>query len=258
MQTKKSDKKTSTSWEPVEKWYQSIVQDDGHYYHRQIILPGVLKMLGKVTSLLDLACGSGILAKRLPPDVEYTGIDLSASFIKAAEKNDTLPHHHYQIGDITKPLKLQKQDFTHAALILAAQNIEQPKLAFINAAKHLQAGAKFIIVLNHPCFRIPRQSSWGIDDSKKLQYRRIESYFSSMKIPIHAHPSKGDESPATWSFHYPLSSLSSWLLEAGFKIELLEEWYSDKESTGKNAKMENRSRREIPLFLAICAVKTPS
>src|ERR1700722_14263986 len=134
MQTKKNEKNTSTSWEPVEKWYQSIVQDDGHYYHRQIILPGVLKMLGEVGSLLDLACGSGILAKRLSPDIEYLGIDLSASFIKAAKKNDAAPLHQYQVGDITKPLKLQKQDFTHATLILAAQNIEQPKLAFINAA----------------------------------------------------------------------------------------------------------------------------
>jgi len=251
----KKTKKQPTSWEPVEKWYQSIVEDEGHYFHRQIILPGVIKLLGKPSSILDLACGSGVLAQHLPADVEYLGIDISPSFIKAAKQKDNNKLHEYLVADVTNPLKLNKQDFTHAALILAAQNLDQPKIAFQNAAKHLIKGAKFIVVINHPCFRIPRQSSWGVDQTKMIQYRRIDRYLSTMKIPIHAHPSKGDLSPATLSFHYPLSSFVQWLFETGFTVELMEEWCSDKESTGKNAKMENRSRSEIPLFLAIRAIK---
>jgi hypothetical protein len=33
----------------------------------------------------------------------------------------------------------------------------------------------------------------------------------------------------------------------------MEEWISDKQSSGKFAKMENRSREEIPLFLLLQA-----
>jgi hypothetical protein len=109
--------------------------------------------------------------------------------------------------------------------------------------------------MNHPCFRIPRQSSWKVDDEQKIQYRRIDRYTSPMKIPIQAHPSKGQSSATTWSFHHPLASYSQWLNETGFVIELIEEWHSNKVSTGKAAKMENRSREEIPLFLAIKAKK---
>jgi ubiquinone/menaquinone biosynthesis C-methylase UbiE len=249
------NKKDSTSWEPVEKWYKSLVEDEGHYFHRQIILPGVMRLMEKPLSVLDIACGSGVLAPQLPSAIPYVGIDISASFIKAAKQNDKNKHHEYLIGDVTKPIKLDKQNFTHATLILAAQNLDEPKLAFQNVFKHLVKGGKFIIILNHPCFRIPRQSSWGVDSTKMIQYRRIDLYQSSMKIPIHAHPSKGDNSPSTLSFHYPLSSFVSWLFESGFTIELMEEWCSDKESIGKNAKMENRSRKEIPLFLAIRAIK---
>jgi len=36
-------------------------------------------------------------------------------------------------------------------------------------------------------------------------------------------------------------------------IEKIEEWASDKDSVGKAAKMENRARAEIPLFMAIQA-----
>jgi ubiquinone/menaquinone biosynthesis C-methylase UbiE len=248
--------KQSTSWEPVEKWYRSIVDDEGHYFHRQIILPGVLKLMGKeIRSVLDLACGSGVLANHLPANAAYLGVDISPTFIKTAQQKDTDNQHNYLVADVTKPLKLKKQDFTHATLILAAQNLDQPKAAFQNAANHLAAGAHFTLVLNHPCFRIPRQSSWGVDATNKVQYRRIDRYLSEMKIPIHAHPSKKEASASTLSFHHPLSSFVNWLFETGFVVETIEEWCSDKQSTGKNAKMEDRSRAEIPLFLAIHARK---
>ena len=99
-------------------------------------------------------------------------------------------------------------------------------------------------------------SLWGIDEAAKLQYIKINRYMTPMKIPLQAHPSKGQGSPTTISFHYPLSDYSKWLYEAGFVIDLIEEWISDKVSTGKTARMENRSREEFPLFLAIRAIKT--
>jgi hypothetical protein len=38
-------------------------------------------------------------------------------------------------------------------------------------------------------------------------------------------------------------------------IEKIEEWVSDKKSTGPMAKMEDRARDEIPMFMAILATK---
>jgi hypothetical protein len=134
--------------------------------------------------------------------------------------------------------------------------MEDPKAAFQNAADYLKSGGHLVVVMNHPCFRIPRQTSWKVDEEQKTQYRRIDRYSSPLQIPIQAHPSKGEQSGMTWSFHYPLAFYSQWLFEAGFTIELIEEWHSNKISTGKAAKMENRSRAEIPLFMAIRAVKT--
>ena len=240
----------------MEQWYKSIVKDEGHYYHKHIILPGITRLAGKVDSILDLACGTGVLATHLPETVEYVGVDISPSFIKAASQKDKLSHHSYFVADITKPLKLNKKDFSLATMVLAAQNMQNPLMAFRNACNHLVNGGKFILVLNHPCFRVPRQSSWGVDEAKKIQYRRIDRYNSSFEVPIQAHPGRGGASPTTWSFHYPLAQLTNWLFEAGFVTEVMEEWCSDKESSGKNSKMENRSRNEIPMFLAIRAVKT--
>lgn len=247
-----------TSWEPVSKWYSSNVGEQGHYYHQKIVLPGVMQLLNinskqKGSALLDLACGQGVLARHLPKEMQYTGIDASKTLIKEAQKQDKGANHQYIVGDVTKPLAIPKQAFTHSTIILALQNISQPENVLHNAAQHLVKGGKLIIVLNHPCFRIPRQSSWQVDKPKKIQYRRIDRYMSSLEIPIQAHPSKGEASPSTVTFHHPLSAYSQWLHDAGFAIELMSEWCSDKVSTGSAATMENRSRDEFPLFLAISA-----
>lgn len=247
----------STSWQKIGKWYDETVSEHGHYYHQTLIIPGVMRLLGltKESALLDLACGQGILSRHLPPGVSYTGVDLASSLIHAAQQYNPQASYKFLVGDVTKELPVKQTNFSHAAIILALQNIEEPLKVFKNASKHLEAGGKLIIVLNHPCFRIPRQSSWKVDVDNKVQYRRIDRYMSEMKIPIQTHPGKGKDSPQTWTFHYPLSSITQWLHEAGFVIQQIEEWCSDKESQGKAAKMENRSRTEIPLFMTILAVK---
>lgn len=255
----RSRPKNTTSWESVEKWYQGSVGEEGHYYHQHVVLPGVLRLLDLSKStkpaLLDIACGQGVLARQIPSNVDYVGLDISPSLIRNAKNADAKTNHRYIVGDALKPFGIDKKDFTHAAIVLAIQNMKEPKLALENIAQHLVPGGKLVIAMNHPCFRIPRQSSWKVDEQQKIQYRRIDRYSSTMEIPIQAQPSKGEASISTLSFHFPLAAYSQWLYQAGFTIELIEEWHSNKVSNGGAAKMENRSRAEIPLFLAIRAVK---
>jgi ubiquinone/menaquinone biosynthesis C-methylase UbiE len=251
------DSKLKTDWEDVGQWYDTQVGNLGHYYHRQVIFPKLLPLLSLETfdspALLDLGCGQGILARYLPIHVPYWGVDLAPSLITQAKKRASAQHQFYK-GDICKPLHIDKQDFTHVTLVLALQNVAHPDKALANAAHHLQPGGILAIVLNHPCFRIPRQSSWGIDTNKKLQYRRIDTYLQPLKIPIHMHPGQ-KPAKTTWSFHHSLSDFSRFLADAGFAILLIEEWASDKISSGAAAKMENGARKEFPLFLTFLAQK---
>ncbi|MDB6081070.1 MAG: hypothetical protein JWO53_342, partial [Chlamydiia bacterium] len=191
--------------------------------------------------------------RKIPKETRYVGLDISSNLIKDAKQyiSPTTPHT-FIVHDITKPLPLKKElQFTHATCILALQNIEEPQKVFANIRPYMQPGAKLLLVMNHPAFRIPRQSSWGFDEATKIQYRKLNAYMSPQQIPIQMNPGKSEES--TLSFHYPLSSYSLWLKENGFAIELIEEWCSDKTSTGAAAKWENRARKEFPLFLTILA-----
>ncbi|MBY0528756.1 MAG: methyltransferase domain-containing protein [Rhabdochlamydiaceae bacterium] len=251
------DRHIDTSWESSSLWYDKTVGAQGHYYHRQVVLPGALKLLGLKPndSLLDLACGQGILARHIPKAVSYLGVDASRSLIQSAKQTRVHPSHLFAVHDLNLPLTLDHPPFTHAACILALQNIDSPETLFQTASLALKSQGTLVLVINHPCFRIPRQSHWGIDPQKKLQYRRLDMYMSALKIPIQTHPSQKNDSPTTWSFHRPLSTYTRLLKEAGFNISAIEEWCSDKKSTGKMASVENRSRQEFPLFLAIAAQK---
>jgi len=245
-----------TSWESSSKWYNAIVGKEGHYYHQKIIIKNLLRLLElkKGNSLLDLGCGQGVLARAINEEVDYHGLDLSKSLIQSARREARGPNRQFTVADICKPFPLESEQFSHAAIVLALQNVENPEKTFKEIAKHLKRDGRLAIVLNHPCFRIPRQSHWHVDQSKKLQSRKMDSYMSPLKIPIQTHPGKGSRSEQTMSFHYPLSLLSKWLKNAGFVIECMEEWNSDKESSGKCAKMENRARAEFPLFLTIICI----
>lgn len=110
--------------------------------------------------------------------------------------------------------------------------MSNPEAVLKNASAQLIDHGTLIIVLNHPCFRIPRQTSWGIDVHPGTPSHRL-----------------------VWDYHYSLSDNSRFLHQSGFSIELLEEWISDKQSVGPAARMENFARAEFPLFLTIVAKK---
>lgn len=242
--------KKDTSWKQVGKWYDEIVSKGGHTYHKEVIFPELKKWYSfkKTDAILDLGCGQGILARELPKGVDYLGIDAAKPLIQKAKEYSK---HRFMVGDVTKPLNLEKKDFSHVFIILALQNMEEGEKAILNGTKHLRKGGKLILILNHPCFRIPRQTSWGVDEGKKLQYRRIDRYFSPLEIPIQMHPSQKEKSEKTFSYHHSISTYVEWMIKNGLAVTKLEEWCSHKQSTGKWAKMENRAREEFPLFLAM-------
>jgi ubiquinone/menaquinone biosynthesis C-methylase UbiE len=250
------DHTKDTSWQKVSPWYQKIVGDQGHYYHQHVVIPGVIRLLhlNKQSKLVDLGCGQGILARKIPQILSYLGLDASKSLIEFAQNQNKKPEHIFKVQDLTKPINKAEETFTHAAIVLALQNMKDAAIALKNAASLLETNGKLVIVLNHPAFRIPRQSGWSIDEKTKQQQRWVSRYRSPLEIPIAMHPGE-QPSTITWSFHHSLHDYFQMLVAAGFVVTNLEEWYSDKTSVGKASKMENRARSEVPLFLTLVAHK---
>lgn len=255
------NQQNNTSWQNVSSWYDKLVGSEGHYYHQHVIVPGLLRLLeiNEKSSLVDLGCGQGILSRVIPVLSNYLGIDRSKSLIESAKKANQNPNYSFIVKDVTRSIDSAKPMFTHAVIVLALQNMENPEGAIQNAATYLLPEGKLVIVLNHPAFRIPRQSGWGINEKTKQQYRWVNRYSTPLKIPIDMNPGQKNQKSSgqtTWSFHRSLQDYVGMLVKAGFVITGLEEWSSDKESEGKAARMENRARQEFPLFLTLIAKKS--
>lgn len=248
----------STSWDKVADWYDKSLKTGS--YQEELIIPNLKRILKEIASpgdkILDLGCGQGILAADLSKKgYRVVGIDLANSLIDIAKQRN--PEVEFMVEDATNFSKefIEKygQTFDVVVSILALQNIAELEKVMLEVAKALKTNGKFVFVVNHPGFRIPKNSSWGWDMENKVQYRRIDKYYSNSKTGIATHPGKNDQS-FTWSFHRPLEFYVKTLKAAGFVVSDLEEWVSHKVSEpGSRAEMENKARKEFPLFMAITA-----
>jgi ubiquinone/menaquinone biosynthesis C-methylase UbiE len=250
-------KRSKTDWNEVADWYDQLVGESGSEYHREVVLPGVMRLLQpqRGDAMLDIACGQGVLCRMLHErGIAMTGVDAARELIAAAKKRSD-PAIHYHIADARELDFLRAEEFDAAACILAIQNIHPIAGVFESVARALKPGGRFVLAMTHPAFRGSKETSWGWDQAQMVQFRRVDRYLIPRKSPIVAHPGK---SPGvyTWTFHKPIESYVKAARGAGLLIDALEEWPSHKTSTsGPRAPAENQARKEIPMFLALRAVK---
>jgi ubiquinone/menaquinone biosynthesis C-methylase UbiE len=246
-----------TDWTDVADWYDELVGDAGSEYHREVVLPGIVRLLAPKPgeTALDIACGQGVLCRMLQAKgMEVTGVDAAEPLIAAARERgpETI---RYQVADARDLRGVPPTYFDASACVLAIQNINPLPPVFSAVARVLKPMGRLVIVMMHPCFRGPKETSWGWDAAKTVQYRRVDRYLIPRKTPIVTHPGS-DPDQYTWTFHKPIESYVKALRSAGLLIDAIEEWPSHKTSTsGPRAPAENTARKEIPMFLAIRAIK---
>ena len=239
------------------EWYDTLVGHEGSEYHQKVVLPGVQRLLGVEAgqAILDVACGQGVLCRQLHGRrAQVTGVDASPSLIAAARERGPADIA-YHVGDARDLSFLAAESFESAACVLAIQNIHPIRPVFERVARTLRPWGRLVLVMMHPAFRGPKETSWGWDEESKTQYRRVDRYLVPRKTPIVTHPG-ADPDVYTWTFHKPIELYVKALRQAGLLVDALEEWPSHKTSEpGPRAAAENVARKEIPMFLAIRAVK---
>lgn len=232
------------------------MSEQGSDYQKDIILPGAFDLLDpkKGAKVLDLACGQGVFSRYLARrGIQVEGLDSSKELIHYA-RSRSKANITYHVADAADPNALEGKKFDGIACLLALQNMEQIEPVFHNVKRWLKPGGRFILVITHPCFRIPRQTHWDWDEEKKQVYRRVDLYASEVNIPI-LTPPMASSKIFTVTYHRPLQYYFRCFANAGLAVDLLEEWTSKKVSQpGKRSRAENRARKEIPLFMAMRVV----
>ncbi len=248
-------------WDPVAAWYDKLVGETGSDYHRHVILPAALKMLAPKAgeSVLDVCCGQGVLVNPLVETNigKFTGVDASPRLIDAANsRHGSNPRVSFVVADVCQPGAWADGSHDAATCLMAVHDVADIAAMFSNVHRALKPGGRAVFVLMHPCFRIPRKTHWGWDGDQKIQYRRIDSYGSSLEIPITTHPGK-KSGEQTVFHHRSLADLISAIGISGLAVTACEELYSHRRSQGHGpfSKAEHRAAEEFPLFIALKALK---
>lgn len=245
-----------TSWGPVAKWYDDLLEGGKDSYQEKVILPNLMRILDikKEERILDIACGQGFFArayKKAGAVVE--GADVATELVIIAKKHsEGIP---FYVAPAHKLEFAKNEDYDAATIILSIQNMEGIADVLAEAKRVLRPGGRLILVVNHPAFRVPKRSRWGFDEHEKTQYRRVDRYLSGEKVSIVMNPGK-EKSVTTYSYHRSLQDFFKALSKSGFSVSRLEEWISHKKSQGgPRQEAEDAARREIPLFLMLEAKK---
>jgi len=265
----KTKKMKSTSWGNVARWYDEVIESKDSY-QRSLILPNLLRLMEiqRGERILDLACGQGFFARAFcEAGGKVTAADISKELIDIARTNLAKQNSHgqakqgfkesidYHVAPAHALHFIQNESIDKIAVVLALQNIENLNEVLVECARVLTVRGKLYMILNHPAFRIPKESSWGFDERAHVQYRRIDRYLSNTKMRIDMHPGR-KSGEQTISFHRPLQTYIKALFKQSLCVRRLEEWSSGKKSErGPRATAEDKARKEIPLFLAIEAQK---
>lgn len=157
------------SWDHVAAWYDDLLGARGSDHHREVIIPGTLRLLAPRPGarILDVACGQGILCRALADlGALAVGVDASPRLIESARRQggppDATPVYH--VGDARHLPDNLPHDFDAACCVMALMNIDPLAPVAEGIASRLRPGGVFVGVILHPAFRAPGQTSWGWDE----------------------------------------------------------------------------------------------
>lgn len=242
-------RRNPSGWDAVAAWYDGWVGQDGSEHHRRLAIPTVMRLLDLQPNerVLDVGCGQGVLSPHVAQaGGQYVGVDVSQRLLDLARKHHGA-HGRFYTADacrLYKTKELEPASFDAVVFLLSLQDINPLDQALQSASWALKKGGRAVLLMTHPCFRVPRQSGWGVDENRKLTFRRVDRYLTPLPIPMKTYP--GKESGVTISHHRPLGMYINELADAGLLVDRMDEIPSYRDEPAE---------KEFPLFVGIRARK---
>lgn len=220
-------------WETNADFWDEKIGAQGNDYHNLLVGPAMERLLGLRPDelLLDVACGNGVLARRMVGlGARVVGIDFSQTMIANARRRsvDLGERVAFEVRDATDEASLRglgERRFDAAMCAMAFMDLAalDPLARALPAL--LRPGGRFAFALLHPCF-----ASTGAQRSAEEVYRdgRYEMV-AGVRVTRYLTPAteeglflNGQEVPHLY-FDRPLSLLLAPFFAAGFALTALEE-----------------------------------
>ena len=252
---------TKKDWDEMADWYDEKQGDEGDLWHRTLIDPVLLQLVGNVTGLkvLDLGCGNGYLSRKLAKQgADVTGVDSSARLIERAKarESQSRPGITYHNADAAHLEMLEDESFDIVLSNMALMDIARADLVIREASRALRPRARFVASFSHPCFDTGQSSGWLIERMGLTStiWRKIGRYREPHEdwVPWNVPPGQVWE---TISYHRPLSWYFQALRDASLAVTAFKEPAPTQEFLSNS--LQGEWIAQIPVHCVIEAVKLP-
>ncbi len=240
-------------------WWDKNLAEEGDLWHRTLIDPPLLRLVGEVSGMrvLDLACGNGYLSRRFAHQgATVTGVDASAPIIERARMRETKDPAGitYHVADAASLDMLENGTFDLVICNMALMDIENAVGAIQEVARVLKQRGRLVMSLSHPCFDKVDTSGWAIEYIYPTTtiWRKMSHYREISVADLPWQPLPG-QIINTHAYHRPLSWYFRTLRASGLVVAALEEPEPTEEFLA--ASKQGAWIAEIPLHCVIEAWK---
>jgi SAM-dependent methyltransferase len=219
-------------WNQKAAFWDALHGDDGNRFHRTLVGPAVEALLGPCSdeSVLDIACGSGVMARRLASlGARVTAVDFSEELLARARAREHAGEPiRYCLGDATDEAGLAALgEGSFDAVVCTMALMDLPVIAplYRSARRLLKSAGRLVVVTAHPAFNSNNPIFFAelSDEGGTLRRRsgiKLESYLDVP--PVKAVGAPGEPN-SHYYYHRPLHELLSEAFDAGLVLDGLVE-----------------------------------
>lgn len=218
-----------SGWNQMADWWDEKLGDEGDLWHRTLIDPPLLQLVGDVKGvrLLDLACGNGYLSRRFARQgAIVTSVDANEPVIERARMREAQESLGitYHVADAAHLPMLEEGTFDLVVCNMALMDIEDASGAIQEVARVLRQKGRFVASLSHPCFDKVNTSGWAIEliYPTTTIWRKMSHYreIAVDELPWQQAPG---QIVYTRAYHRPLSWYFGTLRASGLVVAAFEE-----------------------------------
>lgn len=221
-------------WNAKAAFWDERMGEEGNAFQRLLVGPATERLLelreGEL--VLDVACGNGVMARRLAAlGAQVVGCDFSEVFVERAWARapaDLRERIEYVVVDATDEgqlLALGEGRFDAVVCNMAFMDMATIEPLLRAARRLLTPEGRFVFCVTHPCFNNPAHRKLATEEDRAGQI--VVTY--SIQVPAYLRPTveKGGGMPGEpaphYYFHRSLSDLLAACFGAGFVLDGLEE-----------------------------------